>query len=111
MGHNYLIGYIETKEKRFLESSAEIKKAVLNSCVKLGLKVVAKKSHIFSGLKGVTYCFILSQSHFVIHTWPEVNKIYFDIFTCNMDLDIEECKKILSKEFVGAVKGIRKIEQ
>ena len=31
---------------------------------------------------GVTGIFVLSQSHFSIHTWPEKNFASIDIFTC-----------------------------
>jgi S-adenosylmethionine decarboxylase len=31
---------------------------------------------------GVTGVYVLSQSHFSIHTWPEKNFVSIDIFTC-----------------------------
>lgn len=37
----------------------------------LDLKVVKKISHIFSPT-GITLSYILSQSHLVIHTYPEI---------------------------------------
>jgi len=106
----YLVGYIKTKEKRLLESASFIKKAVTRICKIINLKVVGEKYHIFKSPNGITYCFFLSQSHFVVHTWPEENKIFFDIFTCNKELNEEKIIDVLSKEFKGIVKDIRKIE-
>jgi len=106
----YLVGYIETNEEKFLKSINSIKDAVLSVCEVIGLKVVGEKYHIFKGTQGITYCFILSQSHFVIHTWPEESKIFFDIFTCGKGINKEKCTKILSKEFKGIVKEIEKVE-
>lgn len=106
----YLLGYIETSDEKFLKSVDFVKKAVLNMCKLSGLNVVAENYHIFKGSSGFTYCFILSQSHFVIHTWPEKSRIFFDIFTCGKGVEQKKFVGVLSKEFNGTVKEIRKIE-
>lgn len=105
----YILGYVETKEEKLLKSADAVKKSVLKVCGLIGLKVVGKKYYVFEGSKGITYCFILSQSHFVVHTWPEESKIFFDIFTCNKELNEKKCIEILSREFKGKVKKIRKV--
>jgi S-adenosylmethionine decarboxylase len=48
----------------------------------LGLKVVKKVSHIFSPT-GITLGYILSQSHLVIHTYPENGLIHVDLAVCS----------------------------
>ena len=106
----YLMGCIETKENRFLRSISALKNAVLNICSATGLNVVSDNYHIFHTSNGITYCFIISQSHFVIHTWPETNKIYFDIFTCNKKLNVKKLSVLLSKEFNGMITEIKKID-
>lgn len=105
----YLIGYIETKEEQFLKSAKSIKNAVSKVSKFMGLNVVCEKYHVFKSPIGITYCFILSQSHFVVHTWPEDYKVFFDIFTCNKELDEKKCFALLSKEFKGEVKEARKV--
>ena len=105
----YFLGYIEAKEQRFLKSINDVKKAVLGVCKAMGLKVVGEKHHVFKSPNGITYCFILSQSHFVVHTWPEERRIFFDIFTCGKGLDDKKCIGALSKKFKGEVKEIRKV--
>ena len=106
----YLIGYIETKEGRLLESPSSIKSAVLSICNSIGLNIVGSKYHVFGSTNGVTYCFILSQSHFVVHTWPEESKVFFDLFTCNDDIDEKRFLDLISKEFKGRVNEVRRIE-
>ena len=110
MQGTYLVGYIETNDEKILKSVNTIKDAVLRVCKTIELNIVGEKYHMFKGSNGITYCFILSQSHFVVHTWPEYNKIFFDIFTCNKKLNEEQCVYTLSKEFKGKVKEISKIE-
>ena len=106
----YLIGYIETKEGRLLESPSSIKSAVLSICNSIGLNIVGSKYHVFGSTNGVTYCFILSQSHFVVHTWPEESRVFFDIFTCNEDIDKKKCINLLEREFKGSAKEVKKVE-
>ncbi len=48
----------------------------------LDLKVVKKMSHIFSPT-GITLSYILSQSHLVIHTYPEEGIIHVDLAMCS----------------------------
>lgn len=48
----------------------------------LDLKVVKKVSHIFSPT-GITIGYILSQSHLVIHTYPEEGIIHVDLAICS----------------------------
>lgn len=106
----YLFGYIESKEKKMLKSANFIKSAVLKICKAVKLKVVGTKYHIFKNTSGITYCFILSQSHFVVHTWPEENKIFFDIFTCNEDINGKKYIQLLAKELNGSPKEVKKVE-
>ena len=106
----YLIGYIETKEEKLLKSVSEIRYVILKVCEFMKLNIVKEKFHIFKNPYGITYCFILSQSHFIIHTWSEESKIFFDVFTCNKELSKEKLVNLLSNEFKGKVKDIRRIE-
>jgi S-adenosylmethionine/arginine decarboxylase-like enzyme len=46
------------------------------------LTVVSKGKHDFSN-NGQTKYWILSQSHMIIHTWPEFRAIHLDLITCS----------------------------
>lgn len=49
----------------------------------LDLRVVTFPVH------GVTGVAIIAESHVAVHTWPEYGYAAVDIFTCNMDADIQ----------------------
>ena len=104
----YLFGYVKTKDAKVLKSVSTIKGSVLNICKIVGLNIIGESYHIFKKTGGITYCFILSQSHFVVHTWPEERKIFFDLFTCDKELDEKKCLDAISKEFKGKVKEIKR---
>ena len=109
MEGRYIIGCIKIKDGKLLKSAIAIKNAVLNVCKIINLNVVDENYHAFNNPKGITYCFILSQSHFVVHTWPEKSKVFFDIFTCGKELNKDACIKALSNEFNGKVEEIKMV--
>lgn len=55
---------------------------------KLRLNVVGTSKYIFDN-GGMTKVFILSQSHLIVHTWPEDNAIHFDLMSCKRGLTIK----------------------
>ena len=109
MNRCHIIGYLEAESQEFLKSIQSLKCSVSNVCKVMGLKVVGENYHIFEGPEGITYCFILSQSHFIIHTWPEEGILFFDIFTCNEEINKSRLVNALSKEFNGKVKRVDKV--
>jgi S-adenosylmethionine decarboxylase len=46
-----------------------------------------------------TYAFVLSESHFTIHTYPEHRSCYIDIFCCNKDFNSEDAITLLINAF------------
>lgn len=50
----------------------------------LHLTVVAQAGHQFSPV-GYTHAYVLSESHFTIHTYPEYGSCYIDIFCCDQE--------------------------
>lgn len=79
---------------------------------KSGLHAVSSIFHQFEPY-GVSAAYILSESHFSVHTWPESGYVALDIFTCGsdecafkaFDLLVEELKpaavkkRVLRREF------------
>ncbi len=55
-------------------------------CTEVGLSVVGLSQHKFQP-QGITFAILLAESHMSVHTWPEDNMIYLDIFTCNHEND------------------------
>lgn len=55
--------------------------------VRNNFKVVETACHRFEP-QGMTMVYILSESHFTIHTYPEHNYLSLDIYICNPEFDL-----------------------
>jgi len=62
----------------------------------LKLNVVSSAKHLFPTNGGLTKVYILSQSHLIIHTWPELHSLHLDLMTCSPGLDSDEVHRVLS---------------
>lgn len=51
--------------------------------------VVQEARHEFTPF-GLTAVFILSESHFTVHTYPEHRYLSLDLYICNFDEDLTE---------------------
>lgn len=72
---------------------------ILHEIVKeLDLHVVEKAGYQFTPF-GYTYAFVLSESHFTIHTYPEHRSCFIDIFCCNKDFNSEYAIMCIMKHF------------
>lgn len=60
-----------------------------------GATIVHEFSHAFPGT-GLTCIFILTESHAVLHTWPETGTVNIDIFSCSPRLKSLEAIRELS---------------
>ena len=65
----------------------------------VGATIVERTSHCFPDA-GLTCVLILSESHAVLHTWPENGTINLDIFSCSPRLD-----GVAAIEALGRVSG------
>jgi S-adenosylmethionine decarboxylase len=63
-----------------------------------GATIVHELSHAFPGA-GLTCVFILSESHAVLHTWPETGTVNIEIFSCSTRLKSLEAIDELSRSF------------
>lgn len=61
----------------------------------LELKVVHETDFEFT-LHGLTKVWILSQSHLILHTWPEYSSIHIDLMTCNDIVSKSMLEKVFS---------------
>jgi len=98
IGTHMLINIKNVPDATILEKIETIK-PLLDIIVKeCDLHVVAKAGHQFEPY-GATYVYVLSESHLSIHTYPEKNMAYMDIFCCNPEFDCEFAAKILRSVF------------
>lgn len=83
--------------EQFEESPKFVKNLADEIVKKMNLHVVDTVSHQFKP-QGSTFVYILSESHLIIHTWPEFGKIHIDIETCS-DHKNSDFKKTLNEAF------------
>jgi S-adenosylmethionine decarboxylase len=80
-------------------SKVEDLREVLDRVVsKSGLHVVSSSFHQFEP-HGVSAIYLLSESHFSVHTWPEYGYMALDIFTCGDDGPALKAFELLLEEF------------
>ncbi len=72
--YNYNTWIKYQEEKQLI---TEIEKILAKS----GFTIIDKIEHYFSN-QGYTGLWLLAESHFAIHTFPEENKIYIEISSC-----------------------------
>jgi len=88
---NQFVGLVKTNPfENSLEAIEQLAGFIVND---LDLNVVKKFSHTFSP-RGITLIYILSESHLIIHTWPELGVIHIDLATCSFRT-LEGFKKTL----------------
>ena len=63
-----------------------------------GATVVQELAHVFPET-GLTCVLILSESHAVLHTWPETGTVNIDIFSCSTRLKSLEAIEDLRRAF------------
>jgi S-adenosylmethionine decarboxylase len=76
----------------------EIMNAFSAALQRAGATVVHEFAHEFPEI-GLTCVLILSESHAVLHTWPETGTINIDIFSCSTRLESLQAIDELSRSF------------
>jgi spermidine synthase len=74
----------------------------ITKVIEENFNVVNKVSHQFEP-HGETIVFILAESHFVLHTYPEQNYISLDLYACNSNINLESIVYSI-KEKINTVK-------
>jgi S-adenosylmethionine decarboxylase len=73
-----------------------------------GATILDAVSHTFPGA-GSTCALLLSESHAVLHTWPETGTINLDIFSCSERLKSLDAIAELSRLFGAGKVSIQEI--
>jgi S-adenosylmethionine decarboxylase len=68
-----------------------------------GATIVQQVQHAYTGA-GLTCVLVLSESHAVLHTWPETGTVNIDIFSCSSRL-----KSLAAINEIGRLFGAREI--
>jgi len=78
----HIISEFSVKDPLLLKDSEKVKIFLNNSVTTLGLTKVGEVFHQFPD-SGYTGIICLTESHISIHTWPEHNRVTFDVFLSN----------------------------
>lgn len=79
------------------DSVEEIEEYALRIIEGLKLTVIRKSAYTYQPT-GITLVYILSQSHLVIHTWPEYRCLHIDLVSC-IPLNNIKVKRVLRMSF------------
>lgn len=83
---------------KYLENVKPLLKEICDICK---LNIVNSIGHQFEP-QGCTQIFVLSESHISLHSYPEKEAAYLDIFCCDMNFDqelaIREIKRLFQTD-------------
>jgi S-adenosylmethionine decarboxylase len=84
-----------SRKLEFLEQGRPLLDEIVRE---LRLHVVSETGHQFPPV-GYTYAYVLSESHFTIHTYPEHQSCYIDIFCCNSEFPPARAVQLIKEAF------------
>jgi S-adenosylmethionine decarboxylase proenzyme len=94
-GKHYLASFLDCDPKSIINVEG-LKQTMIEGIVKSGATILSYTEKIFDN-NGYTILFLLSESHCSIHTYPENNALFTDLFTCGDTCDYREYQKVLIK--------------
>jgi S-adenosylmethionine decarboxylase len=93
-----------------LESVDTAERALREMVAALDVHLLDLKVYPFSPV-GVTGIAIVSESHLVIHTWPEYGYAAVDIFTCGAPRDPNDAVDVLRQHYQPERIGVMEINR
>jgi S-adenosylmethionine decarboxylase len=72
---------IWVKDGKFLEDTKEVRERI-EDVISDKVEIVSFSHHDFGPTAGVTALWLLKESHVSVHSWPELNFVAIDCFTC-----------------------------
>ena len=86
------------KHKDLLNNQYKIEYLLKQICQSLKYTILHQYTHTFQP-QGLTMFFCLAESHISIHTYPEHDKAYFDLYTCRDGDDLLFIKNRIQDAF------------
>tara|TARA_Y100000992_G_scaffold264994_1_gene202083 strand:+ start:1125 stop:1568 length:444 start_codon:yes stop_codon:yes gene_type:complete len=109
VGHHLIVD-IENIEHSKLTSSSFILKLCEDIIKSTNINVLKSLVHKFKPY-GMTALYLLAESHFAIHTWPEKKKICLDLFSCSKKNKFDKAIDVIKKYFPDSKLNITKINR
>ena len=83
---------------KIIESPKVMKELLFTAAKKSKNVPLGIKIHKFSP-QGITGFILLAESHISIHTWPEINYVAIDLFSCGQKTQPQKGLEYLKKKF------------
>ena len=95
---------------KIIENPKEIKRILIAACKKAQNSPLKISIHKFEP-RGITGIVLLAESHISIASWPEINYLAIDIFTCGEKAMPHKALEYLKKEFQPKKVEIKEIKR
>lgn len=82
-GKHYIASYYECDHDALVNVD-QLKASFLNAVELSGATILEHVDYVFPG-DGMTLVVLLAESHAIIHTYPEYDACFVDLFTCGED--------------------------
>jgi S-adenosylmethionine decarboxylase len=109
LGRHLLIEFIGCDPK-LLNNLRAIKRMCRQAVLESGATIVGDRFHKFAP-HGVSGVFLLAESHFSFHSWPEYGYAAVDVFTCGEKVDPEKTRIYLKRELKARRAFIRRVKR
>ncbi len=81
---HYILDLYDVNFDKILNfTQLNIKEKIVELLEKNWFTVLWNQFHFFGELDSFTGIVLLAESHFSIHTWPEIGYVSIDVFSCN----------------------------
>ena len=95
---------------KVIENSREIERILIESAKRGGNTPLKVTIHKFSP-QGITGVVLLAESHIALHSWPEIDYLAIDIFTCGEKAMPQKALECLKEKFQPKRVQIQKIKR
>lgn len=93
LGRHFLASYLDCDETAIKDVVA-LRKAMDEAVISCGATLLDSCEFVFKP-DGLTVIYLLSESHASIHTYPEKNACFVDLFTCGDKCSAENFDRVL----------------
>ncbi|GIX40631.1 MAG: S-adenosylmethionine decarboxylase proenzyme [Leptospiraceae bacterium] len=97
LGIHYIIELYGCKPA-ILDDIEKIENTLNYSADLAGATIISSKFHKFSP-QGVSGVIVIAESHLSIHTWPELGYAALDLYTCNINMEIDKALDYIKNIF------------
>lgn len=89
-GRHFIASIYETN----VSNGNQVSKVIQDALTLCHASIVGYTEHMFDN-GAITFCYLLSESHCTVHTYPEHQSMWLDVFTCGTSFDIQTFQELL----------------